>query len=196
MLEMIVVLALIAILGSIFLSSGFGRTKVRNALITDSQDISSLVTEMQNKTTSFEETKNSLNNIGYGIYLDIANANKVESFYKFNSSTFDGSDLTFSSEKPTDDVILTNSNKINRICVNGCSTFSASSSIKLVSYFIKPKQSSYFAISQDGINYTNKVSSQDINSVCIEIISPSYNDYRHIDIKYIGQVSSLYGPCQ
>ena len=195
LVEMIVVLAIIAILSSIFFYSGFDSTRIHSTVISDSDNISIFATDMQNMTTSFVKN-NTADNVGYGMYLDLNNTSKLESFFKYIGDDFYSTDLPNITNKPTDDLLLTGSNRISKICLNGCNNFIATNNLKLAIYFIKPKPHAYFSVSQDGINFSQNINSQAIEKACIEI-SPSGNDYiRHVDIYYIGQVSSSYGGCQ
>lgn len=198
LIEMMTVLAVMAILGSIFLNSGYKKNQIRNSLLTDSEDLSITLSDMQNRTTSFVEGLNPPKDlIGYGIFIDTLNPSKIETFYKTINTDLKSNEISSDKEKPVSDLVLTGGNYVKRICLNNnCEIFPE----KIAIYFVKPKPHTNFAIPSTDGSYISTISSdQDssqIDHACIEIISASGEDSRHVDIFYIGQISSSYGPCQ
>jgi prepilin-type N-terminal cleavage/methylation domain-containing protein len=198
LIEMMAVLALLAILGTVFMNSGYQETKIRNALLTDSEDLSIGVVDMQNRAASFIKG-NVSDTVGYGVFIDLDNPSKIETFYKIRDADFDLSEVA-GGQKPTSDLIFTNGNHISRICLNSGTgyCYDSSTNAKIALYFVKPKPYTNFAFSSDGLIYSYTVPStfDSINHVCLEIAPASGTDYRHVDVYYIGQVSSSYGKCQ
>lgn len=198
LIEMMAVLALLAILGTVFMNSGYQETKIRNALLTDSEDLSISIIDMQNRAASFIKG-NVSDTIGYGVFIDLSNPSKIETFYKIQDANFDSNEVA-GGQKPTSDLIFTNGNHISRICLNGsvdAYCYDSSASAKIALYFVKPKPYTFFSFF-NGTSYDNVVpgSTDFINHVCLEISPTSGVDYRHVDVYYIGQVSSSYGKCQ
>ncbi|MEI6352860.1 MAG: prepilin-type N-terminal cleavage/methylation domain-containing protein [Candidatus Nomurabacteria bacterium] len=192
LIEMMVVISILAVLGSIFMNSGYSQNKIRNALLTDSEDLSITVSDMQNRTSSFVMQNKVSDVVGYGVYIDTANASKIETFYKIKDSNFSSTEIASGRQTPDSDLILTEGNHIGRICLNGCSTKTVS---QAVIYFVKPKTYSNVSFN-DGSGYVSLFNNISINHTCLEIAPPSGTDLRHVDIYYIGQVSSGFGPCQ
>ena len=198
LIEMMVVIALIAILGGIFMNSGYQETKIRNALLTDSEDLSISTIDMQNRASSF--IKGNISDVvGYGLFSDLSSPSKVETFYKTGDQNFNSSEVS-GVQKPTGDFIFSNGNHISRICLNSGTSncFNSSSGAKIVLYFLKPKPYTNFAFSSDGLTYYSTLpnTSESISHVCFEIAPAAGTDFRHVDVYYIGQVSSSYGQCQ
>ncbi len=197
LIEMMTVLALMAILGSIFMNSGYKRNQIRNSLLTDSEDLSITLSDMQNRTTSFVEGLNPPQDlIGYGIFIDTSSPFKIETFYKTKNVEFGPDDISADQQKPISDLILTAGNYIKRICLNNSCERYLSEEIAI--YFVKPKPYANFAIPSENVSYISTVvdNGPQIENVCVEISSTQGEDLRHVDIFYIGQISSSYGPCQ
>ena len=68
LIEIMVVLALIAILGSITIMSDYKTNKYKNSLLVDTEAVSIDIRDMQNRTSNFLQDT-IVNNIGYGIFL-------------------------------------------------------------------------------------------------------------------------------
>lgn len=197
LIEIMVVLALIAILGSITIMSDYKTNKYKNSLLVDTEAVSIDIRDMQNRTSNFLQDT-IVNNIGYGIFFDLNNRLRTETFFK-KEGDFDISELSsVNSMKPIDDFIFNSNNSIKRICLNGCSTKELDPQGKLAIYFIKPRPYAYFSYSDDGLTYyTNLYPSYNaINHACIEIFSEGISDVRRIDVYYIGQISFSYGNCE
>lgn len=197
LIEIMVVLALIAILGSITIMSDYKTNKYKNSLLVDTEAVSIDIRDMQNRTSNFLQDT-IVNNIGYGIFFDLNNRLRTETFFK-KEGDFDISELSsVNSMKPIDDFIFNSNNSIKRICLNGCSTKELYPQGKLAIYFIKPRPYAYFSYSDDGLTYyTNLYPSYNaINHACIEIFSEGISDVRRIDVYYIGQISFSYGNCE
>ena len=71
LIEIMVVIALIAILSSIFFGSGYRKNQVRNSLLTDSIDLATTLQDMQSRAATFVLGNNVNNNVGYGVFLII-----------------------------------------------------------------------------------------------------------------------------
>jgi hypothetical protein len=201
LVEIMVVIAIFAILGSLMLDTSFSSRKRINALSLDNDSIALEIRDMQNRTLSFIDNGN--NNIGYGIYFDLTNPNTVRTFYKYSNQDFNSIEIpTSTSDNPTDDLIFSLSGKINKICLNGVLTNCDSdlSFKKLALFFIKPKQYANFYISNDGSSFYNKtkndINGAPITQACIELATGQSDEYRHIDIFYVGQISTSAGPCK
>lgn len=193
LVEILMVLALIAILGSILISSDYKSSQIRNSLLTDAEAVAAELRDMQNRTTNFVKSSN-VDNVGHGVYVDISNPSKVESFYKINTQDFSSIEVpTISSIKPSDDIIFNNGDRVNRICLNSCDN----TTNKIAIYFIKPKAYIYFFRSEDGLSFYNTTSSNDpINHICIEIKPMVGDDVRKVDVYYIGQIAFSSGVCE
>ncbi len=197
LIEIMIVLSILAILGGITISSDYKTTKIRNSILIDTESVAVDIRDMQNRTINFIYN-DSVNNVGYGVFFDMKNPLKVESFYKTDGD-FDPSELLISNSfKPSDDFIFNIGNYIKRICLNGCAIKELNSSEKLAIYFKKPKLYSNFSYSDNGlIYYTNLYPSGNaINHVCIEIGAYNSSETRKVDIYYIGQISFGYGNCE
>lgn len=201
LVELLVALSIIAILSGTLISPGYTNSKAKNNLLVDTDILATNLRDMQNRSASFVGS-NYLNNLGYGMFFDLRNPLKAQTFYKMVIGDFQN--LGANSEMPnspnptpTDDFIFSPGDSLKRICLNGCNTKQINSSGKLAVYFIKPKPYAYFAYSDDGLNYATQLGGQAINHICLEITS-SYlpNDLRRLDIYYVGQISFAYGACQ
>jgi prepilin-type N-terminal cleavage/methylation domain-containing protein len=195
LVEILAVLSLIAILGGIMISSDYRSVQTRNSLLTDAEAVGQELRDMQNRTTSFVEVEG-VSNVGYGVYFDLLNPVKVQSFYKMNANEFGSDEVPGSSAaNPAEDLIFNVGDRINRICLNGnCSNTTS----KLAIYYMKPRPYTHFARSDDGISYSDKLanSGEIINHACIEIVPSSGVDIRRVDVYYIGQISFSYGACE
>ena len=198
LIEMMAVLALLAILGTIFMNSGYQETKIRNALLTDSEDVSITIIDMQNRSSSFIRD-NLLDTVGYGVFIDLSNPSKIETFYKTKDNNFTSNEV-MNAQKPTNDLIFNGGNHISRICFNSDTNYCYNSiDTKMVLFFVKPKPYVNFATyDPNSDTYITEIpgTTESINQVCIEIAPSSSNNLRHIDVSYVGQVSSSYGPCK
>ena len=192
LVEMIIVLLLISVLSVTFLRTGYRKDLIRNYLFTDTENVSGLLNNLRNKNNSYLE--NNIKDIsGYGIYVDINNSSKVESFYKFSKSDFNKNDIVVDRQKPIQDLILSNGDYISKICLNDCNT----KSVSQIAVFLN-KSKDYFNFSyfnEDKFDYFSSIEEKGISSVCVEISSQDKLEIRHIDIYYIGQTSASYGPC-
>lgn len=200
LVEIMVVIALLAILSSIFLGSGYRQNQIRNSLLTDSVDLATTLQDMQSRATTFVLNNDNVVNIGYGVFFDNLDPGKIESFYK-SEGQFSISDIPNSSlPKPEQDLILNYGNKVGNICLNGCSVYN-SKTTKLAIFFVKPKSYANFSVlSSDGVTYTTAVLQGGVNvpivHACLEIDPTNGTEYRHIDIYKVGQISVAYGQCQ
>lgn len=197
LIEIMVVIALLAGLSTIFLGSDYRQNQIRNSLLTDSVDIATNLQDMQGRASTFVLDSNNKTNVGYGVFIDTSNPEKIESFYK-SEGQFSTSDIPNSSlPKPSEDVLLNYGNKIGKICLNTCSVFS-SNNTKLAIFFIKPKSYANFAVlSDDGVTYSTTINSQaKIDHACLELDPTSGRENRHVDIYKVGQISAGYGKCQ
>lgn len=192
LVEIMLVLAIIMVLGGTLVSTNLQQVRTRSGLLTDSSSLAMEVRDMQNRTTSFLKSEN-IQNLGYGIYIDKLNPSKVESFYKLTNTDFAPSEVPSTSNKPTEDFILNNGNRITKICLNNCNH----TTTKLAIYFIKPRPYAYFSSSDDGLSYDRALNNGDqIDNVCIEIRPDRTDIVRKVQVYYIGQVSFSDGPCQ
>lgn len=197
LVEIMIVLSIIVILGGVTISSDYKTNKTRNSLLVDTEAVATELRDMQNRTTSFVQSP-VVNNIGYGVFFDIRNPLKTETFYKLEGD-FDVSELiAINSLKPADDFIFTVGNYIKRICLNGCNTKQIDSQGKLALYFIKPRPYTNFSYSDDGLTYHTNLypTYASINHACIEIGAEGISDVRRIDVYYIGQISFGFGGCE
>lgn len=200
LIEIMVVIALLAILSSIFLGSGYRQNQIRNSLLTDSVDLATTLQDMQSRAATFILGTNNSNNVGYGVFFDNLDSGRIESFYK-SEGQFSSSDIPNSSiAKPGQDLILNYGNKIGNICLNGCTTFN-SKNTKLAIFFVKPKSFANFSVlSNDGVTYTTTVTQAGVAvpiiHACLELDPTSGTEYRHVDIYKVGQISAAYGQCQ
>ena len=200
LIEIMVVIALLAILSSIFLGSGYRQNQIRKSLLTDSIDLATVLQDMQSRAASFVLGNDNVNNVGYGVFFDNLSSEKIESFYKAKGP-FSSLDIPNSSlPKPGEDLILNYGNKIGNICLNGCSTYN-SKNTKLAIFFVKPKSYANFSVlSDDGVTYTTTVTQGGVEvpivHACLELNPTSGADYRHVDIYKVGQISSAYGQCE
>jgi prepilin-type N-terminal cleavage/methylation domain-containing protein len=200
LVEIMVVMSLIIVFSSIFLGSGYRQNQIRNSLLTDSVDLATTIQDMQSRASTFVLGDANIDNVGYGVFLNSSDPNKIESFYKLEGQ-FSISDLSNSSiSKPEQDIILNYGTKIGKICLNGCSTFS-SDSTKLAVFFVKPKSYANFSVlSSNGVTYTTTVLDsgveKPISRACLELVPASGTEYRHIDIYRVGQITAAYGQCQ
>jgi len=200
LIEILVVIALVAILSSILLSSSYRQNQISNSLLTDSVDLASSLQDMQSRAATFVLGTNDINNVGYGVFFDNSDPTRIESFYK-SEGQFSSSDIpNVSISKPDQDLILNYGNKIGTICLNGCSTFS-SKTTKLAIFFVKPKSYANFSIlSSDGVTYTTTVTQAGVDTpivhACLELDPTSGTQYRHVDVYRIGQISAAFGQCQ
>ncbi len=197
LIELMVTLSIIMILGGITISSSYKENKIKNSILLDTESVAISIRDMQNRTINF--TQNPMfNNIGYGVFFNIKNSLKVETFYKLDGD-FKTTELSGSENiRPSDDFIFTPGNYIRRICLNGCSVKVLDNDDKLAVYFVKPKQYANFSYSEDGLNYYKYLypSNQLINNVCIEIGAEASNDIRKLYISYIGQIFFNSGYCE
>ncbi len=200
LIEIMTVVALLAILSSIFLSSSYRKNQVRNSLLTDSVDLATSLQDMQSRAATFVTGNDNVNNVGYGIFFDNLDPGRIESFYK-SEGQFSSVDIPNASlPKPDQDIILNYGNKIATICLNGCDTFK-SQTTKLAIFFVKPKSYANFSVlSEDGVTYTTTVNQSDVDipitHACLELEPTDAVEYRHIDVFRVGQISAAYGPCQ
>lgn len=200
LIEIMVVIALLATLSSIFLGSGYRENQIRKSLLTDSIDLATTLQDMQSRSATFILGNDNVNNVGYGVFFDNLSPEKIESFYKAEGQ-FSSSDIPNSSiPKPGEDLILNYGNKIGNICLNGCSTYN-SKTTKLAVFFVKPKSYANFSVlSSDGVTYTTTVNKAGVEvpivHACLELTPTSGTDYRRIDIYKVGQISATYGQCQ
>jgi prepilin-type N-terminal cleavage/methylation domain-containing protein len=194
LIELMIVLALISILSTISLGGDTTSMRASNNLLDDTSAIAMDVRDLQNRTASFVKS-DSVDNIGYGIFFDLNNNRKTESFYKIHDDDFKLDEVPVSqSTSPIDDYVLNQQDSIKRICINGCSKKSLlpkddGNGAKVAIYFKKPKPYAYFSFSEDGLNYNSSVGGSSISHVCIEIYNDKLQDSRHIDVYYIGQVA-------
>ena len=200
LIEIMVVVALLAILSSIFLSSSYRQNQIRNALLTDSVDLATYLQDMQSRAATFVAGNDGVDNVGYGIFFDNLEPGKIETFYK-SEGQFSSVDIPNSSlPKPEDDIILNYGTKISTICLNGCSTFK-SGTTKLAIFFVKPKSYANFSVlSTDGVTYTTTVNQSGIDTpithACLELDPTDGVEYRRVDVYKVGQISTSYGQCQ
>ncbi len=191
LVEIMIVLSLISILSGITISSGYRRNQVRKALLLDSEGIVISLRDMQNRTSNFVNVFG-VSNAGYGVFIDMKNPSKIETFFKLNSGDFTAEEVpTASAQKPDQDFILNMTDRISRICTNNCN----STPEKIAIYFLKPRPYAYFFRSDSTVYSKLTSDGQPISNVCIEIFSGTNDEKRHIDIYYVGQISSSYGPC-
>lgn len=195
LIELTVALVMLSLMGIFLLSSSLRINKTRSSLIMDSDTISSLIRSMQNKTTSFVLAEG-VENVGYGVFFNINNNFKVESFYKLSEEEFDAVEI-LSPRKPEVDFVLSGGNYIKKICINDCAETTSRAAI----YFLKPRPYAKFAIF-NGISYSTTTTStkEPITKICIEINSPSKgkrgSESRYIEVYSIGQISFSNGFCQ
>ena len=200
LIEIMMVIALLAILSSIFLGSGYRQNQIRKSLLTGSIDLATVLQDMQSRAASFVLGNDNVNNVGYGVFFDNLSSEKIGSFYKAKGP-FSSLDIPNSSlPKPGEDLILNYGNKIGNICLNGCSTYN-SKNTKLAIFFVKPKSYANFSVlSDDGVTYTTTVTQGGVEvpivHACLELSPTSGADYRHVDIYKVGQISSAYGQCE
>lgn len=197
LVEIMVVLSIIIILGGITISGDYRTNKIRNSIMIDTESIATDIRDMQNRTASFVQNT-SFNNVGYGVFFDIKNPLKTETFYKLNGD-FDITEvLNSNSLKPTDDFILSEGNYIKRICLNGCYNKIINPNGKLAIFFVKPKPYVNFSYSDDGLTYYKNLYPIEnaITHACVEIKSQNNLFTKRIDIYYIGQISYSYGSCE
>lgn len=201
LIELTLTLSMFSILGLFLFSSGLNINKTRNSLQFDSDAISSLIRSMQNKTASF--VSSDINNVGYGVFFDLNNKNKVESFYKTTATDFNASEI-LNTRKPESNIILNSGNYVNRICLNGTN---CSATSRLAIYFVKPKPYAKFAI-YNGVSYSTTTTIGGvvvpISKVCVEIASPKKanrtttrrQEFRRIEVYSVGQISFANKACQ
>lgn len=195
LIELLVTLSIIAILSGIVISSNYSTNKARNALMVDTDLLASTIRDMQNRSASFVVNP-LVNNLGYGVFMDLNNPLKVETFYKLVAGNFDSNTEIPSGNKPADDFIFNPGISLKKICLNGCNTKQILPAGKLAIYFLGPKPYAYFSYSDNGLNYYNQLGGQAINQACLEIESQILpNDTRKLEIYYIGQISFSYGKC-
>ena len=207
LVEIIVVIGLFAILGSTLLDFNFNSRKRINALIVDTDNLALEIRDMQNRTLSFTGDASSYN--GFGIYLDMSQPTFAKTFYKNITSTnnFITSDIP-DLNTPTDNLVFSLANKINRIILYASDSsgtmLATDEKNKLAIFFIKPKAYTHFYFgnsSGSSFEFKNSLPTpigtrlQNINKACIEMTS-SQNEFRHINIFYIGQISQAAGKCK
>jgi prepilin-type N-terminal cleavage/methylation domain-containing protein len=200
--EIMVVLALFAILAATALNSNFGSRKQISALTNDSLSLSLEIRDMQTRTLSFVNDSNSPSNYnGYGVYFDLVNANTIKTFYNTGSLiSFNFSDISSLFNLPSEKIVFTNPDYISRICLNSdCKNSNQNLDFtKLAISFIKPRQYAIFFVSKDGIDFRKTLESggpTNISSVCIEMAT-GQNYFRNIYVNYAGQISESVGMCK
>jgi len=200
LIETFMVLSIFGILGSILLDFNFNSRKRINALIVDTDNLALEIRDMQNRTLSFNGDLSLYN--GFGIYMDMSSSTLVKTFYK---STQYNNDFTTSDipilNTPTDNLVFSLANKINRIILysGDSSNIMLANDVKnkLAIFFIKPKVYTNFSFGNSDsfqkylLSGTNQ---QNINQICLEMTS-GQNEFRHINIFYIGQISQAVGKC-
>lgn len=200
LIEIMVVIALFATLSAISLGSGYRQNQIRNSLLTDSVDLAISLQDMQTRSSSFISSNENSNSVGYGLFFDSMDPGNIQSFYK-SEGQFSSVDVpNISVAKPDQDLILNYGNKVGKICLNGCSNFN-SNNTKLAIFFIKPKPYANFSVlDTNGVTYATTINASGTNvqivHACLEIDPTSGNEYRHVDIYKVGQISSAYGPCE
>lgn len=197
MMEMLMVLAIIAIMSTMALSASLRYNKVLSSLLNDVNSISMLVRDMQNRTSSFVTADvNSVPAVGYGVFVDLNAQNKIDPFYKTINGAFRPSEAI--APRPDQSLILDSGNYISRICINGCSTYSGASKVAI--YFIRPRSYMNFSVPDPNNSsiYINNVpgKTDNINKVCLEISSVTGKYKKRIDMHYVGQVSFASGACE
>ena len=70
LIEIMMVIALLAILSSIFLGSGYRQNQIRKSLLTGSIDLATVLQDMQSRAASFVLGNDNVNNVGYGVFFD------------------------------------------------------------------------------------------------------------------------------
>jgi len=194
LIELMVTLSIITLLGGIVMSSSLSDNRKRDSVLADSTNLVVTLRDMQNRTTSFIENTQ-VNNVGYGVFLNLTAPNKIETFYKTGGDDFDASEV-LNTNQPSVSSILNTGDYISKICLNGCSNGTAQ---KVAIYFVRPDPYATFAY-LNGSTYTTKIkiAGEDkiVNHVCIEI-SPDSGSVAHqrVDIYYIGQISFSSGEC-
>lgn len=181
-------------MSTIALSASFRYNKVVSTLLNDVNSVTMLIREMQNKTSSFVAAD--IPNVGYGVFVDLANKNKVEPFYKTSLGVFTTSEIL--SARPEQNLLIDSGNYISKICANGCATYQ--SATKVVIYFLKPKSYIEFSVPNptNPTTYINTIpgKTEKINRVCLEISSVNGAYKKRIDMYYVGQISFSSGFCQ
>lgn len=196
LIELLLVLAIISIFSVAAIATSFRYNQLASSLLNDVHSVNMYIREMQNKTASFVAA-DQVSNIGYGVFLDLDNKNKIESFYKSNTGIFSPGEAT--APKPGESLLLDPDNYFSKICINGCSSYSGARKVAI--YFLKPKSYAIFSIPEvknTSGNYIDTIPDTytKINKVCLEISSYNGDYKRRIDIHYVGQISFASGPCQ
>lgn len=205
LVELMVVLSIFAILGTLSLDINNNSRRRDAVLSTDSTSFALEIRDMQNRTLSFVNDINApAGTNGYGVYINASNDYLIQSFYRSSAgNAFTSYDIPgVSSNKPSSNIVLSNANKINKICLNGdCANYNTTNLAfsKLAIFFVKPKQYANFYISNDGATFYSKTQNNPsgiaISEVCIELNS-SQNEYRNISVNYLGQISDNSGKCK
>lgn len=204
LVELLIAISIIAIMSGIMINSNYSSGKARNALLFDIDTLSTDIRDLQTKTSSFV-LDNNVNNVGYGLFFDMSNTSKIESFFK----TFDGDFLytganseipLITSTKPSKDILFTKGNYIKRICILDCDEVSYFDVDKVAVYFIRPKPYIYISYKSNSNTSFSTIASgrgnRRIDHICIEIGSLFLpKEIKRIDFYYIGQISISSGLC-
>lgn len=204
LVELLIAISIIAIMSGIMINSNYSSGKARNALLFDIDTLATDIRDLQTKTSSFV-LDNNVNNVGYGLFFDMSNTSKIESFFK----TFDGDFLytgvnseipLTTSLKPIRDILLTKGNYIKRICILECDQISNFDIDKIALYFIKPKPYIYFSYKPNNntsfLTIASGRGNRRIDHICIEFASQFLpKEIKRIDFYYIGQISISSGLC-